>query len=849
MKKISFTLLVLSVSVFAFGQDLAMNIKPVNKSNTENAVFAWTTTEFDFGQIKPGVPVSHDFAFTNNGEIPLVISAVQASCGCTVTAYTKEPIEPGAELVYEFTASDPGTYFYHSHMGTQLDRGLYAPLVVEDEVASAEYGQDFTVLLDDWIDGTGETPDDVLARLQSNAGAMEGMDMGADPDTDDTDVSDTDMSGMDMSGTGTSGTGTSGTGTSGTGTSGAQSMSASDEGPLGDDTGDIAYPFYLVNGRAPSDPAEFAVTPGEAVRLRLVNAASDTPFRVALGGSPLTVIASDGFPVEPVTVDTILLGMGERYDVVVTVADGTFPLVASAEGKTGQGLAVVRTGAGRVPGADVRLPELGREVVLSSSLTAAESARLSTKSPDRTIDAVLGGTMAPYRWTINGKTFPDAAPLEVSEGERVRLRIINAAAQTNFNVRIPDLPMTVVQTDGQNVRPVTVDELQIGVAETFDVIVTPQDRAYSFVSESIDRSGLGRATLAPREGMSAPVPPLRPRPLLTMKDMGMGDHSASMPGMDQPNAPNVAAVRGVDPSAEQNASRMLSKQTGWNPAVDGTVKAAGVAGAAMSGMDRSAMAGMAGMDHSAMGQAAPAAQGAAASMEGMDHSTMGDAAAPPPTAPPSDPMAGMDHSPKPGVPGMDQGGTADMSGMDMRDFSQHPQIKKGPGVQTISPMPMDRTAEPPQGLEGMDHRVLTYRDLAALDRNPDVRAPSRQLELHLTGNMERYMWGFDGFKISDPAEPIPFRLNERVRVTLVNDTMMPHPIHLHGHFFELVTGHGGYGPRKHTINVPPGGKMTFDVTADAAGDWAFHCHNLYHMTAGMMRVVTVRPEGEAPDAA
>lgn len=182
--------------------------------------------------------------------------------------------------------------------------------------------------------------------------------------------------------------------------------------------------------------------------------------------------------------------------------------------------------------------------------------------------------------------------------------------------------------------------------------------------------------------------------------------------------------------------------------------------------------------------------------------------------------------------------------MNMRNPKNAPGVKMGPGVQTISPMPKDRTGEPPQGLEDADHRVLTYRDLVALDRNPDVRAPSRQLEIHLTGNMERYMWGFDGQKMSDPADPIPFRKDERARVTLVNDTMMPHPIHLHGHFFELVTGHGDFGPRKHTVNVAPGGKMTFDVTADAPGDWAFHCHNLYHMTAGMMRVVTVRPMGE-----
>jgi len=451
-------------------------------------------------------------------------------------------------------------------------------------------------------------------------------------------------------------------------------------------------------------------------------------------------------------------------------------------------------------------------------LTAAERrqwARMRMDPAD--IADVTGST---YDFTINGAGPFDNWTGLFRAGERVRLRIVNASAQTNFNIRIPDLPMTVVQADGQNVRPVTVDEFQIGVAETYDVIVTPGDRAYSFVSESIDRSGLGRATLAPRDGMFAPVPPLRPRPILTMADMGMGgmdhgamagmdhgsarapgggamagmDHGATagmdhgapakpasgamsgmdhagmkhggLPGMDAPNAPNPAAIRGVDPSAEQNASKDLWKLTGWkDPPPPGNATAAG---------------------------------------------------APLPAA--------MDHGE-----------------MKMRDLSIAPQVADDPGVQTISPMPTDRTGEPPVGLEGLDHRVLRYRDLVSLTRNPDVRAPSRSLDIHLTGNMERYMWSFDGVKMSEPAQPIPFRLNERVRVTLINDTMMPHPIHLHGHFFELVTGHGAFGPRKHTVNVPPGGKMSFDVTADAAGDWAFHCHNLYHMTAGMMRVVTVRP--------
>ena len=432
------------------------------------------------------------------------------------------------------------------------------------------------------------------------------------------------------------------------------------------------------------------------------------------------------------------------------------------------------------------------------------------------VSDVTGST---YDFTINGFGPFDNWTGLFKAGERVRLRIVNAAAQTNFNVRIPGLAMTIVQADGQNVRPVTVDEFQIGVAETFDVVVTPGDQAYTFVSEAIDRSGLGRATLAPREGMSAPVPPLRPRPLLTMKDMGMDmggmDHSG-MAGMDMPNAPNPAAVRGIDPSAEQNASSKLWKLTGWQgPATTAAVGALAVGAAAA--------APMAGVDHAAMGHGAAAAA----------------------PAPNAGAMAGMDHGAVPPAPGA-SAPAMDHGAMNMRDLSKAPQVKDGPGVQTISPMPTDRTGEPPVGLEGLGHRVLTYRDLMAVERNPDVRAPSRSMDIHLTGNMERYMWSFDGVKLSEPAQPIPFRLNERVRVTLINDTMMPHPIHLHGHFFELVTGHGAYGPRKHTVNVPPGGKMTFDVTADATGDWAFHCHNLYHMAAGMMRVVTVRPSaGEA----
>ena len=209
---------------------------------------------------------------------------------------------------------------------------------------------------------------------------------------------------------------------------------------------------------------------------------------------------------------------------------------------------------------------------------------------------------------------------------------------------------------------------------------------------------------------------------------------------------------------------------------------------------------------------------------GGNHSAHGSA------APEKDSMAGMDMS----------GGS-----MKMRDPSVAPQVKMGPGVATLAPMPMDRTGERPTGLEKVDHRVLTYKDLKSLDPNADTRKPSRELDLHLTANMERYMWSFDGVKFSEGAEPIPFRHNERVRLNLINDTMMPHPIHLHGHFFEVVTGSAGHHPVKHTVNVLPGGKVSVDLTANALGDWAFHCHMMLHMMTGMFRVVTVRREEAA----
>ncbi|ASE39283.1 MAG: copper resistance system multicopper oxidase [Alphaproteobacteria bacterium] len=377
-----------------------------------------------------------------------------------------------------------------------------------------------------------------------------------------------------------------------------------------------------------------------------------------------------------------------------------------------------------------------------------------------------------YTYLINGHGPRENWTGLFRPGERVRLRIINASAMSIFNVRIPGLPMTVVQADGENVRPIETDEFQISVAETYDVIVQPtEDRAYTIVSEAIDRSGMGRATLAPRLGMTAEVPPLREVPNLTMKDMGMGD-----------------------------------------------------------------MGGMGGMDHGSMG----AQPGGA--MAGMDHGAMTGAS--------GGAMAGMDHGAVPAqpagaMPGMDHGS---MAGMNMRDpENAPPDMAVGVGVDAIAMAPANRMGERPIGLQDVPHRVLVYTDLVSLQPNKDQRPPSRTMEIHLTGNMERFMWGFDGRKFSELVEPIRFERDERVRVTLVNDSMMAHPIHLHGHFFELVTGGpAGHQPLKHTVNVPPGGKVSFDLTADNPGDWAFHCHLLLHMHAGMFNVVTVRPmEGAA----
>ena len=380
---------------------------------------------------------------------------------------------------------------------------------------------------------------------------------------------------------------------------------------------------------------------------------------------------------------------------------------------------------------------------------------------------ILDVTAPAYTYLANGHGPTDGMEYLFRPGERVRLRLINGSAMTFFNVRIPGLPMTVVTADGQNVRPVEVDELQIGVAETYDVVVEPaRASAYTIVAESMGRSGMAVATLASAPGERAAVPALRDPPLLTMADMGMNHGGGDMAGMKD--------------------------------------------------MDHS------GMDHGAMTDGAAMSGGTMDAPSSADGRSDGD-------------MAGMD---------MGGGG---MAGMSMRDTSSLPSdVKVGPGLDLVAMNPVDRMGDPGIGLDAVDHRVLTYRQLAS--REPkEERTPTRLLEIHLTGNMERYMWSFDGRKFSAVSdEPIRFAYDERVRVKLVNDTMMAHPIHLHGHFFELVNGaEDGHQPLKHTVVVQPGGSARFDLTADEPGDWAFHCHLLYHMHAGMFQVVSVAFPGGA----
>lgn len=335
-------------------------------------------------------------------------------------------------------------------------------------------------------------------------------------------------------------------------------------------------------------------------------------------------------------------------------------------------------------------------------------------------------------------------------GEKVRLRFINAAAMTFFDVRIPGLTMTVVQADGQNVQPITVGEFRMGVAETYDVIVKPaENRAYTIFAETMDRSGYARGTLAPRAEMSGEIPERRPRPLRTMEDMGMAGHGDGHTG------------HGTDES---------DRRTPHSETADHD------------------------MAHD----------------EGLKHGSGME-------------MDSHHLSPVPGAASV-----------------KHGPDHHGTGNQTVAEYSKNRMHEPGRGLEQSSRRVLVYSDLKSLTPYPDQRKPEREIELHVTGHMGvRYMWSFDGKKYSDALEPIHFRYGERLRLTFVNDTMMEHPLHLHGMWMYLENGTSAYLPRKHTVIVKPAERVSVAITADAPGRWAFHCHLLLHMEAGMFRVIEV----------
>ena len=373
---------------------------------------------------------------------------------------------------------------------------------------------------------------------------------------------------------------------------------------------------------------------------------------------------------------------------------------------------------------------------------------------------------------INGRSTAQNWTGLFKPGDKVRLRIVNSSAMTYFDMRIPGLKMTVIQADGNDVKPVTVDELRIAVAETYDVIVQPREnKVYSIVAESMGRTALVRGTLSPKEGYAGAVPPLRPRPLLTMADM-----TGMLGGMD---------MDGMDMGGQvmQNAGGMQDKTF---------------------------------MD--------------SANMQSMDHSGMGDMSASEPKEMDNSAMQGMGNansqtSGQPAMKGMDHSSMKGMSKSDMaRSNGGNPFYAPGSGLT-------------PKAYNG--GKFLSYTDLRAAKPRYRYRAPSRTIELRLTGNMERYIWSINDVKYDD-ADPIVLNYGERVRIRFINETMMTHPMHLHGMWSIVDTGQGARNPIKHTVSVQPGTTVDMEVEVDAPGQWAFHCHLSYHADTGMFRKVVVK---------
>jgi CopA family copper-resistance protein len=434
--------------------------------------------------------------------------------------------------------------------------------------------------------------------------------------------------------------------------------------------------------------------------------------------------------------------------------------------------------------------------VKEQGLHRALTQRIMWGRMDMTTGDIADVSGSTYTYLLNGNA-PGANWLGLfDKGEKIRLRFVNGSSMTIFDVRIPGLPMTVVEADGNHVVPVTVDEFRMGVAESYDVVVEPRsDSVYTIFAQSLDRSGYAHGTLAPRLGMTAAIPAMDPRPVRTMMEMGM----------------KMDSMKGIDMAG------MGGMKMGSMPGMD--MSGMGEANADdMKGMDMSHMAGMKSDDMKGM------------DMSGMDMKNM-------PTHVTGKP--GMTPFPQPGpANGSLHPATGEMTMPAPVKVLAPGHLHVGPQVVEVAAMTTEQLGNPGNGLTNNGRRVLTYADLRSPYPGADARPPSREIVLHLTGNMERFIWGFDGYKYS-AAEPIELKLGERVRITLINDTMMEHPIHLHGLWSELENGHGAFNPYKHTILVKPAERVSYLLSADTPGEWAYHCHLLYHMKAGMFRKVVV----------
>jgi CopA family copper-resistance protein len=461
-------------------------------------------------------------------------------------------------------------------------------------------------------------------------------------------------------------------------------------------------------------------------------------------------------------------------------------------------------------------------------------------------------TGATYRYLVNGFRPETPVTMQFRPGERVRLRFINSGAMTYFDVRIPGLKMTVVQADGNDVQPVVVDELRIAVAETYDVIVEPrEDRTYQILAETMDRTGWARAQLVPRpDAPVEPLPPHRPRPILTMADMLMNpgptglDRGTPLPEQDQPG--HVWPSSGMDhgamghgeagsgghaghgtPATQARAQAQAAQPSAMGHAAMGHGAAAQQdphAGHQMGGMADHAAMGHSAAEHAAMGHGQPPAQQPRSRQGRRQQAGSRPAAGPPAQAVDH---AAMDHGPQPAMQGGAHGpGTP--AATTAGGMAAHAAMGHGTTVDTVA----HDTGAPPGA------KVLSYRDLRPLRPDPEWRPYDRMIEVRLTGNMERYIWSLNGNEFWR-AQPIVARYGERLRIRFINETMMNHPMHMHGMWMVPDLGHGAFNPRKHVVNIKPGTTQEVDIIVDAEGDWAFHCHLLYHMESGMMRLFRV----------